>query len=83
LTKSLWPWYFLLGFGDERVQDHIDLSQQPANIVSEVGETATEVRGAIGPENVADTLAVWEDGQPSSGGSKNKNVDGRARVKNV
>jgi len=42
----------------DSVHDQIDLSQHPANNVSDLGETATDVRGAVGPENVAATLLV-------------------------
>jgi len=45
-------------FRDESDQDHIDLSQQPANSVPDFGDTAMEVRGAVGPEKVATTLLV-------------------------
>lgn len=60
LTKSLCPRNRLAGFRVESVHDQIDLSQQPANIVSDLGEMATEVSGAVGPEKVADTLFVYE-----------------------
>jgi hypothetical protein len=68
LTKSLCPWYRLLGLRVEHVQDHIDLSQQPAKTVSDFGETATDVSGAVGPENVADTSADYKGSQPCVGG---------------
>jgi len=58
LTKSLWPWKRLAGLRVERVHDQIDLSQHPANSVSDFGETATDVRGATGPVKVAATLLV-------------------------
>lgn len=58
MTKSPCPWNRLPAFRVERVQDHIDLSQQPANTVSDLGEMATEVKGAFGPEKVADTSAA-------------------------
>ena len=48
----------MAGFRVERVHDQIDLSQQPANIVPDLGDTATDVRGAVGPENVAVTFLV-------------------------
>jgi len=58
LTKSLWPWKRLAVLRVESVHDQIDLSQHPANNVSDLGEMATEVRGAVGPEKVAATLLV-------------------------
>jgi hypothetical protein len=64
LTKSVCPWYLLPGFREERVHDHIDLSQHPAKMVPDVGDTATEVSGAAGPENVKDTSADCGAGQP-------------------
>ena len=59
LTKSLWPWKRLAVLRVDSVHDQIDLSQHPANNVSDLGETATDVRGAVGPENVAATLLVY------------------------
>jgi hypothetical protein len=58
LTKSPWPWKRLAGFRVERVHDQIDLSQQLANIVSDLVDTATDVSGAVGPEKVAVTFLV-------------------------
>lgn len=49
------------GFRVEVDHDHIDLSQQPANNVFDLGETASDVRGATGPEKVADTLWSCEN----------------------
>lgn len=60
LTKSLWPWKRLAGLRVERVHDQIDLSQHPANSVSDFEETATDVRGATGPVKVAATLLVYK-----------------------
>lgn len=57
--KSLWPWKRRPGFRVLRDHDHIDLSQHPANIVSDFAETASEVRGAVGPEKVADISPVY------------------------
>ena len=54
LTKSLWPWNLFPGFREEAFHDHIDLSQQPAKRVFEVGDIATDVRGAAAPEKVAE-----------------------------
>lgn len=58
LTKSLCPWNLFVGFRVERDHDQTDLSQQPANTVSVFGDTATDVRGAVGPAYVAETLFV-------------------------
>jgi hypothetical protein len=52
----------LASFRVESVHDQIDLSQQPANIVSDLGDTATDVSGAVGPEKVAVTLFVCTRG---------------------
>jgi hypothetical protein len=62
LTKSPWPWKRLASFRVESVHDQIDLSQQPANIVSDLGDTATDVSGAVGPEKVEVTLFVCTRG---------------------
>jgi hypothetical protein len=62
LTKSPWPWKRLAGFRVESVHDQIDLSQQPAKIVSELGDTATDVSGAVAPEKLADILLVCRKG---------------------
>jgi len=58
LTKSPWPWKRLAGLREESDHDQIDLSQHAANSVSDLGRTATDVSGAVGPENVAVTLLV-------------------------
>lgn len=58
LTKSPWPWKRLVGLREERDHDQIDLSQHAANSVSDLGRTATDVSGAVGPEKVATTLLV-------------------------
>lgn len=42
----------------DSVHDQTDLSQHPAYTVSDLGEIARDVRGATGPENVADTFLV-------------------------
>lgn len=59
LTKSPCPKNRLAGCRDERDHDQMDLSQQPAKTVSDLGETAIDVRGAIGPEKVADISPVY------------------------
>lgn len=58
LTKSLWPWKRVEGFREASDHDQIDLSQQLANSVPDLADTATEVRGATGPVKVAATLLV-------------------------
>jgi hypothetical protein len=61
----------------EHVHDHIDLSQQPAKTVSDFGETATDVSGAVGPDNVADTSADCKGVSHASVASSGERVDGR------
>lgn len=42
----------------DSVHDQTDLSQHPAYTVSNLGETARDVRGATGPAKVAETFLV-------------------------
>ena len=68
LTKSLCPWNRFASFLVEIVHDQTDLSQHPAYTVSDLGETARDVRGATGPAKVAITFLVCK-GSPVSHGS--------------
>jgi len=48
----------------EAFHDHTDLSQHPAKTIPDIGEIVTDVRGAVGPEKVAETLPVDFDVDP-------------------
>ncbi len=51
----------------DSVHDHTDLSQHPAYTVPDLGETASDVRGATGPASVAVTFLVCGGSTVSSG----------------
>lgn len=70
MTKSLWPWNLFSGFREDAFHDHTDLSQHPANSVPDVGETATDVRGAAGPEKVAETWLLYRKSAVVSPGNR-------------
>lgn len=59
LTKSAWPWYRFAVVPLAMDHDQIDLSQQPANRIPDAGETARDVKGAVGPAKVAVDLFVY------------------------